>query len=328
MRTLSGRPFVLATVALLVACAHREMAHHEEHTPIDYAAAEVRLLATGTADSLATAAVLKRYGAETDSGAFALAARAVELAPERRDIAWLAIRLCMAASDCNSLPYEQHLRTIEPANAAGWVGTLQRARTANNENAVDGALAALGSTERFDVYFNPLVVATSRALAAAQHTGEPKADRNVLANATVAMISIVAATVLPTMQPLAESCRGRELEIAGRLQHCQRAAQVYERGDTYIAEGLGLSIQQRLWPAVSPQAHSIAEQRRVLRYRLEESNRLPVALSKAADLPADYLNVLQTHAREQDAALVYLHRAGVPIDPPPQWVSSVPPRFP
>ena len=333
MHTLRGLSFLLATVLLLTACVHgearrSEAGRSEAGEALDYAAATDRLVAKGTADALAAAALLKRFGAETDSGAYALIARAVELAPTRGDLAWLAVRLCMAAADCNPLAGEQHLRSADPANAAGWMGALLRARTANNESAVDAALAALGSTQRFDVYFNPLIVATSRELAAASSTGRPQKDQNILANATVTMISIVAATVLPALQPFAQSCRGRELELPGRLERCRHAAQVYERGDTYIAEGFGLSMEQRLWPAFSPEAHAVEERRRVLQYRLEESNRLPVALSKAADLPTDYLEVLQTHAREQDAALVYLQRAGVPTDPPAEWVSTQPPRFP
>src|SRR5262249_22817683 len=60
-----------------------------------------RLIAKGTANSLATAALLQQFGAESDSGAYKLISRSVQLAPDRRDLAWLAVRLCASSSDCN-----------------------------------------------------------------------------------------------------------------------------------------------------------------------------------------------------------------------------------
>jgi hypothetical protein len=143
------------------------------------------------------------------------------------------------------------------------------------------------------------------------------------------MIGVIAASVLPPSQAFSFSCKGMALEqIAGRLERCQRAAQAFERADTFIVEGLGLSLQQRLWPLDSPEGRAITARRRVFQYRLEEYSRLGISSSNVDEFPADIMDVLRAHEREQDVALVYFARAGVPADPPAKWSSTASPRVP
>jgi hypothetical protein len=317
---------VLADIA--IARVHGDAGSDFERAKRDNLAAVSRLTAKGTPDALATAALLKRSGSEEDEGAYSLVARAVESAPGRSDIAWLAIRLCSSAADCDPAGAEQHLRTVDPANGAGWLGALTRAGAANDTGAVDAALAAIGDAGRLNVYFNPLTVATTREIVSVEQVGQAKVSRKELTNATVRMIGIMAAAALPGLQTLSYSCRGNLLQIAGRLERCRRAAQAFEHGDTYIVEGLGLSLQQRLWSADSPEGRAVTDRRRAFQYRLEVFNKLPWSTDNQSTLPADYLDVLQAHEREQDSARVYLQRAKIPLDPPAHWVSTMPPRVP
>jgi hypothetical protein len=329
----------------------------------DSSAAIERLIAKGSADALATAAVLKQFGAESDNGAHVLVDRAVQAAPDRRDLAWLAVRLCASSSDCDDTAPEKHLREVDPGNGIGWIGALARAQRKNDVATIDSALSAIGQSERFYVYFDPLVAATAGELAAAHSskerkavsrssaTGKPSAvaeplptvwpsaahssrpnsslPQRQIARATMEMAGVIAASVLPPSQSFSMSCRGLALEqVAGRLERCRRAAQAITRADTFLVEGLGLSLQQRLWPLDSPEGSRITAQRRVLQYRLEEYSHLDISSSKLDEFPADALDVFRTHAREQDAALVYFTRAGVPPDPPANWTSHSPPRVP
>jgi hypothetical protein len=294
----------------------------------DRPAAIERLIARGTADSLAAAAVLKQFGAETDSGSYVLVARAVELAPGRGDLAWLAVRLCNIAADCDPVGPEQHLHAVDPGNGVALTGALTRAQAKNDASGIDSTLAAIGKSERFYVYFDPLVAATAPELARVRRRSSGSPSRKELTHATVEMIGIIAASVLPPSQAFSSSCKGLALQLDGRLERCRQAARAFEHADTFIVEGLALSLQQRLWPIDSAEGRAVTAKRRVFQYRLEEYSRLGISASNFAEFPTDVVDVFRTHEREQDAALVYFAKAGIPADPPASWASTALPRVP
>lgn len=325
------RPTVASLLFVLVALgayASRDSRAGVDQPKADRPAAIERLTARGTADSLATAALLKQYGAEAEEGSYALAARAVELAPGRADLAWLAVRLCNIAADCDPAVPEQHLHGIDPGNGVALMGALLRAQAKNDVAATDSTLTALGNSERFYVYFDPLVAATAPELAQVRHRGSGAPSRKELVRAAVEMIGVIAASVLPPLQASSSSCKGLALQLDGRLERCQRAAQAFERADTFLVEGLGLSLQQRLWPLDSTEGRAVTAKRRVLQYRLEEYSRLSISALSFAEFPTDVVDVFRAHAREQDAALVYFAKAGIPADPPANWTSTQLPRVP
>ena len=297
------------------------------HANVDPGTVE-RLVAKGTADSLATAALVEQFGEESNSGSYALIARAVLLAPDRRDLAWLAVRLCGIASDCDQILPEQHQRSVDPANGIASMVTLIRAQRTGNAAAIDAALTAIGHSERVYVYFAPLVAATAPELAAARNSAGKNPTSKELVKATVEMIGVIAASVLPPSQAFSFSCKGMALQLPGRLERCQEAARAFAHADTFIGEGLGLSLQQQLWPIDSPQGREITVKRRAFQYRLEEYSRLGISSSKVDEIPPDALEVFQSHEREQDAALVYFARARIPADPPANWTSTSLPRVP
>jgi len=290
--------------------------------PTNYVETAERLVKLGTADALATASLLRAFGAKADNQTLQLARQASGLAPARADLVWLAARLCANAAGCDPAIDEAQLQKIDPENGTAWLGTLARARAGSNEEAVNVALRRLASAQRLDLYFNSLVVATAHALTAARGTKDRPDDSMSLGHAAVEMAGILAGVVLPPFQPLATSCSGRSLKIAGRNDLCRGVAQVFERGDTFLANRMGLSIEQRLWPPDSQEGRAVAVRRRTLQYRFETWTRVSMDPSKPSILPDDYLDVLQEHEREQDVAIVYLRRAGVPLEPPKGWVSS------
>jgi hypothetical protein len=298
------------------------------HSKVERPAAIMKLLEKSTPDALAAAALLKQFGEESDNGSYDLAARAAQLAPDRRDLAWLAVRMCGRATDCDPGSSEEHMRKIDPTNGVAWIRTLTHAQAMNDVAAIDSALSGLANSERFSVYFDSLVAATTPEVAAAQHGGSTKLSGRELAAAGQEMIGTIAASVLPPLQSVTVSCKGTALETVGRLDLCRRVAQAVERSDTFIMEGLGLSLQQRLWPLDSPEGRAVTARRRVFQYRLEEYGRLSIAASDPHEFPADMADVFRAHEREQDAALVYFAKAGIPVDPPAGWTSTMLPRVP
>jgi hypothetical protein len=328
MKRLTAGASVLFVLLAPSAYASRGESAGPDQFNADRPAAIERLIARGTADSLATAAVLKQFGAETDDGSYALVVRAVELAPGRGDLAWLAVRLCNIAADCDPVAPEQHLHAVDPGNGVALMGALARAQAKGDATAIDSTLAAIGNSEHFYVYFDPLVAATAPELARVRHRGSGLPSRKERARATVEMIGVIAASVLPPLQASSSSCKGMALQLDGRLERCQRAARAFEHADTFIVEGLGLSLQQRLWPLDSTEGRAVTARRRVFQYRLEEYSRLSISASNFAEFPTDVVAVFRTHEREQDAALVYFAKAGIAADPPANWTSTQPPRVP
>ena len=328
VRRLAFGTLVLVALVVSGASATADKAAGVDPPEVDRPTTIERLTVRWSADSLAAAAVLKQFGAETDDGSYALVARAVELAPARGDLAWLAVRLCSIAADCDPVSPEQHLHAVDPGNAVALIGALTRAQAKNDAGAIDSALTAIGSSERFHVYFDPLVAATAPELAQVRHRGSGPPSRKELARATVEMIGVIAASILPPSQALSLSCKGLALQLDGRLERCQRAARTFERADTFIVEGLGLSLQQKLWPLDSAEGRAVTAKRRVFQYRLEEYSRLSISAANFAEFPTDVVDVFRTHPREQDAALVYFAKAGIPADPPTSWTSTMLPRVP
>ena len=164
------------------------------------------------------------------------------------------------------------------------------------------------------------------AVDAAAGSGKPGNAEIVTAGQE--MMSTVAASVMPSSQALSFSCKGTALEAAGRLELCRRVATAAEHADTFIMQGLALSLQQRLWPIDSEEGHAITARRRVLQYRLEQFGRLSIAASDPKEFAVDLVEVYRAHEREQDAALVYFAKAGIAADPPANWVSTMMPRVP
>jgi hypothetical protein len=299
-----------------------------EFRQIYTAAAVKKLIKAGNADSLAAAALLKQLGSDTDTGAYALTAKAVALAPKRADLAWLAVRMCDTSESCDPMPVERHLREVDPGNAAGWIGQLGRAQRLGEPTQIDAALDAIGKAQAFRVYFEPLVVATTRQLIDVQRSGERPSDADALASMTMTMIGVIAGAVLPGTRIFSFSCQGYELQINGRPARCMAAARTIERSDAYIVEGLGLSLQQKLSAEGSAEHQAVARRREVFQYRLEQYNKLNVSSSRPDEFPPDYLQVAAEHPREQDVALFYFGRAQVAPDPPAGWVSTERPRVP
>ena len=62
----------------------------------------------------------------------------------------------------------------------------------------------------------------------------------------MSMVAMIAGSVLPASKAFSYSCKGYALEVAGRMDQCVRAAKVFASADTYVVEGLGLSLLAKL----------------------------------------------------------------------------------
>lgn len=258
------------------------------------------------ADSLAAAglfAVVKNR-----SEALALLARASAAAPERAELVSVLTQVCQEEPSCDPQADEQRLRRLSPDNGAGWMGALTRAVKAHDEAAQDGALAAIGHTERVDIYWTTLIAHLSVAVA---RTGKMS-----LADAMTTVTGIVTAMAIPAYASASHSCMGDRLQRADILEACRGVASAFENGDTAITEMMGVAIAKRVWPEGSPEWKSAAEHRRVYNYRAAACRSLESATLRQAQAQKFVAWYLERHG-EQEVMRMELIDAGKPPDPPP-----------
>ena len=262
----------------------------------------------GDADALAAAALLTDKS--DPAGRLALASRAAAAAPQRPDLAWLQLQQCVAIAACDVEPIEARLRQLDPGNGAAWSGSL--ARSVSDAARLASVRAAIAASKRFDLYWNALIVHTADALM--RSGGMPSS------NSLAAALGLGAAQAIPAFQPLTAGCKGAALEPPEALAQCRQLSAVLRRGDTIITESLGLSVAKRLWPVGSPEYQEVVDARRVARYRWQTAAKAGLDLHSEDSAGSQrYLELLATHRTEQEVVLAELTRAGLPLNPGPDW---------
>jgi hypothetical protein len=257
------------------------------------------------ADSLAAAGVMStdNHGEQTLS----LLVRATAAAPDRADLVWLQALRCAQLPACDPLPIERRLRELDPTNGAGWWGPLARAGAGHDSEVTDVALAAIGHSDRVDIYWTTLIAHLSMAVAKTRKMSPEESE--------VAVIGYLAAEALPPYQYISNSCKGDRLQQPGVTEVCRGVAKALQNGDTYVTEMIGVAIAKRVWPEDSPEWKAAAEERRVYDYRSKLYSKLE---QRALTHPGEYLALCTQNRREQDLFAAQLTAAGYDPNPPAQ----------
>jgi hypothetical protein len=301
---------LLCSVA--AACASdssRQQAAFEGRTPRTVVALEAR----GDADSLAAAAELT---SKSDAQRLALFTRAATLAPDRAELAWLRLEECERIEACDPTALAATLHRLDSDNGAAWAPLLDRAIRDGDAIATGKYLSAVGSSKRFDIYWNPSIAHLSRALVNVRTTD--------LSTALTAIIGTEATLAIPAYQNLSKACKPPALEESDRINVCRRIAEVMRSGDTYITEMIGVAIAKRVWPEGSPEYTDAVVARRVAQYRMNTQVAIPLTSLRTAAEAQEYLSLLATHRSEQEVALAVITGAGKSADPPADWKDSEP----
>lgn len=256
-----------------------------------------RLESRHDADALAAASLLRVFHGADES--LRLSARASAMAPERADLAWLHIQMCEPDDACDPAPLEKKLQELDPGNSAGWLGELVRASQRGDQAAKSVALAAIGRTERLDLYWTRLIARLSEAVA---DTGEFPASE-----AQMQVIGALAARAIPAYRHVSAACI-RELPAHDeRLTTCRGIARSLLNGDTVITEQVGISLASHVWPEGAPERMRALQAQRAF----EEQQRYGRE-SGAWMLthPDEHLSLLRQHRREQDVYAAILASIG------------------
>lgn len=263
------------------------------------------LLAKRTdADSQAAAALL--VAGKHAGQSLRLVAQASLVAPERADLVWLHIQFCQADASCDPEPLEGQLRILDKANGAGWLGALARANKRSDEQSKSAALAAIGRSDRLDIYWTTLIARLSHPIASTKVVS--------LAEAEIYVIGVLAAETISAYQVLSNACKGERLRHDDVVETCRGIANALLQGDTTITEMMGAAIAKRVWPENSTKWVEADEARRIWDYRAQL---LIHAETWVLAHPSDYLTLCEQNHREHDLIKAELIASGKNSDPPP-----------
>jgi hypothetical protein len=266
---------------------------------------------------------MQRQGERLDMvSAHPLIKMAFDKAPDRADIAWLYAQLCANVAGCHPESAEARLRRLDPDNTAAWLGALSRAQRAKDVAAENEILEAMSRTERFDIYWNSLASKTAVVMSAdsAAQMGPTTPDL-VTGNLNVA-IGWLSAVALPAFKPLADACLREGGTNPVHTQRCQGIANAMVKGDTYIAEGIGLSIRKKVAPPGSAEAAQVDELLRRSRYQRDTAGQIIAIQDDREKFSREMIKLMANLRREQDVYVAVIRWGQQPVDPPADWEAS------
>jgi hypothetical protein len=265
------------------------------------------------ADAQVTAAALARLSPD-GSKSIQLIDRALAIAPHAADIGLLDVAVCGMQSGCDVLNRETSQRRIDPGNGAAWMATLHDASARGDKTRVNAILANMAQAKRFDTYFTPLgrrfISALKRVSIPQDSQGDtPEARRQAQA------MAMVAALAIPALQDVLHACKPDAPISADRRNACRGIAASMQRGDTMIANLVGLRLQEWTARDAADRAQALA-QRRLLQWRMAQLN----AISGTPALsPTSQMASTLKYDREIDGVDAMLANADKPLDPPADW---------
>jgi hypothetical protein len=283
------------------------------------------LVARADANSLATAAALrftgpaygaKSAGASPRPSALELAARASELAPQDASIGWLHLQLCSGTPACDIRDVATVMRWVDADNGAAWLQTLSAAQKDRDTTEVDRILADMAHGERFDLYWNRIVVLMVDVLGTAHDQlpgGFAASD-----SARLSTVSAIASgEVIPPFAALVDACRDSS---AGAERHdlCLRLSKTMQRSDTVAAQLAGFGIERRLLTPDSREARTIAERKHLLEWRVAAAAKFDNPLLPWTKNARARARIAEMRAmpREEDVCIAILRQHKMALDPP------------
>jgi len=208
------------------------------------------------------------------------------------------------------------MRWLDPDNAAAWLPTLAAALRDRDIVEVDRVLADMAQGERFDIYWNRIVVIMFDALKGVSKSLPRRAVASDAARLEL-VVGVAAAEFVPAFAPLLEACHDSRPGTE-RRESCQKIAKNMQQGDTIMTEIAGLNIEKRFVASDGREFRALAERRRVLDWRIStadlvDTTMLPGLRNARARRRVARMRRLR---RDEDVLLAILREQGLPIEPP------------
>jgi hypothetical protein len=273
------------------------------------------LIARATPGDLAAAALLLAPDGSNARQPLDLIERAQRLAPQRPELVWVHLAICERFKCEARAKIAAHLQALDPHNGFAWSLGLEGVPTSDSDR-VTAVIARIGAAPRMTIYWNQLEVMMVDALAVAT----PSQD---LATRGINAIGVLAAEAIPPLQPISRACRLEQLDLPGRRAACEAMVARMEQSDTVLAQSLALSLQERWWPAGSPQRDVLRVKRRRLDYLMTMSSRIRW-WHMNRDM-AVRIEAARSTNREEDVERAVIKSLGLPPEPPVDWKDPVHP---
>ena len=273
------------------------------------------LRSAGAPDVLLVNALLRQFADQNTQQALTFVKQAAASAPERIDIAWLHAQMCVQSRGCEPEPLNARLLKLDPTNGTAWLGALAQAQQDKDRAAEDQILEALSRSKQFNIYWNTL--ASRVAVAFSEEVAATKGDKlsDPLTRAMNQTVNWLSAFAVPAFQPLAESCGATRMVNAATAQRCALIAAALQRSDTYLAEGMGLGIAQRIATQGTQAATQVNERIAVARYQRDTAGEIIESQPERDQLARELLKLMASLPREQDVFIAVIRWANRPLAP-------------
>ncbi len=275
--------------------------------------------ATGSTDAdEAAAQALNTWATNGGNASQALAQiqKASQLAPQRPEILWLYLRICMEVRGCEAESIEAQLRNLDPKSGSVWLGPLARAQARKDARAEEQILEVMTKASHFNVYWTTLIARLTPPISrfptgASSRQEVPTPLTNGL-NTTVSWLSQLNVSAFP---PVSRACDQERVRDPATRVRCEIIAQALQKSDTVLTEGLGLGIAQRLAVPDSAGAQKITTRISTLRYQNQKSGAIVAAQLEREKFSDQMLKLMAQLPREQDVAVAIMRWAGEPVTP-------------
>lgn len=242
--------------------------------------------------------------------------KASQAAPQRPEILWLHLRLCMEVAGCEPEPLEGRLRKLDPDNGTAWIGALSRAQTRRDARAEAQILDMMAKAADFNIYWTTLIAKlvpyVSRMPVATSATQPVPTPLNNAMNSTVGWLSALATS---SFRPVTAACNEQKVREPETRVTCLQVAQALVRSDTTLAEGIGLGIEQRLAVPNSAGAMQVMDKIQTLRHQNQSAGAVVAAQVEKDKFAAQMLKLNEQLKKEQDVSRAILRWAGQSLTP-------------
>jgi hypothetical protein len=310
MKRISGirsvRYWPLAAAMLLTACAGSP----PQQSPPPSSGG------SGNADEWAASA-LTLWGGDRSKAPQALTQmqRAVQSAPQRPELQWLYLRICADTPGCEAESTEAQLRKLDPGSGTVWLGALTRAQARRDARTEEQILEVMTKATHFNAYWTTLIARLTPpisrspvATAVAQPAPTP------LTNALNTTIGYLSRATTPAFTAISSACDAQQVREPGRRVQCDRIAQVLQKSDTTLAEGIGLGIAQRLAVPNSAAWMQITGRINTLSYQNQTAGTIVAAQVEKDKFSEQMLKLMSQLNREQEVSKAILRWAGQPLE--------------
>lgn len=242
--------------------------------------------------------------------------RAAKAAPERPEIQWLYLRICIEVPGCEPQPIETQMRKLDPGSGSVWLGPLARAQARGDARAEEQILEVMTKATHFNIYWTTLIARLSPPLSRTPvATSVAQPVPTPLTNAVNATIGWLSSLATASFKAVSTACDEQHVREPATRVRCEQIAQALQKSDTTLAEGMGLGIAQRLAIPNSANAQQLSAKVRTLRHQNQEAGTIVAAQVEKDKFSEQMLKLMAQLKKEQEVSRAILRWAGQPLTP-------------